>query len=522
MIAVHHFVVSESDDNLTLERKLRREILFARQHVYQIAAPTPLECLPEDSISGVELWVKREDLSPIKAYKWRGAFNKMAQLSQAERVGGVVTASAGNHAQGVALAANHLSVEADIVMPRSTPVVKRQAVRRLGGQSVRIILRGDSYDDAFAFAQENGKQTGRTYIHAYDDLHVIAGQGTLADEIVMSGQEPFDRVYLQIGGGGMAGGVACWLKMFWPDVEIVGVEGEGQASMKKALEEGKPVRLDYLDIFCDGTAVRKAGELPFQLARTYLDRMLTVSNDEVCQAIRTMWEGLRCIPEPSGAMGLAAALKEQDINQGKKVLVILCGANLDFVHLASIAGASGIAGEVTASFRIHIPETPGSMLKLLDSCFNDLNIVDFQYGKRDPNEAWPVFGISTTPGRMSQFQAALTRHGFEFKDVTGSEDVQFRVIPYQAGLLGHPLFLNLEFYERAGALHDFLSETIRGKASFCYFNYRYSGERVGRALIGLEFDSAELRHDFLALLKTQGEGFRRCQEVDPEVMARLL
>ena len=275
----------ERDADLPLDRRLRQEILFARERIYHFARPTPLERL---DLPGLDVWVKREDLSPIKAYKWRGACNRMAVLSEDERRRGVVTASAGNHAQGVALAAAKLGIDARIHMPRPTPRVKQEAVLKHGRDRVKIILAGDSYDEAVASARADEAESGAVYVHAYDDLQVMAGQGTLADEVVLSGHGPFDLAYLQIGGGGMAAGVAEWLRTYWPGIGLVGVEGEGQASMKAALEAGEPTLLEEVDIFCDGTAVRKVGTLPFEICKLHLDRVEAVSNAEVVGAIRAL------------------------------------------------------------------------------------------------------------------------------------------------------------------------------------------------------------------------------------------
>ena len=260
-----------------LERRLRQEILLARERVYRFGKPTPIERL-ELPGPGPEIWVKREDLSAVKSYKWRGACNRMTNLSIGETKRGVVTASAGNHAQGVALAARTLGIRARIHMPRSTPRVKQSAVMHHGGEFVEIHLSGDSYDDALQAAREHEEASGAVYIHAYDDLQVMAGQGTLADEVVLSGHGPFDAAYLQIGGGGLAAGVSTWLKTYWPDIAITGVEGEGQASMKAAFDAGKPVALEEMDLFCDGTAVRTAGQMPFEICRQSLAQIETVSN----------------------------------------------------------------------------------------------------------------------------------------------------------------------------------------------------------------------------------------------------
>lgn len=508
-------------EDLPLDRQLRQEILFARERVYRFGKPTPLEKLVLPG-PGPEIWIKREDLSPIKAYKWRGACNRMSVLTESEARRGVVTASAGNHAQGVALAARVLGIKARIYMPRSTPKVKQAAVLSHGQEFVEIHLAGDSYDDAVSAARADEESTGAVYVHAYDDLKVMAGQGTLADEVVLSGHGPFDEAYLQIGGGGMAAGVSCWLKTYWPEIRIMGVEGVGQASMKAALAAGERVTLDSVDLFCDGTAVGKAGELPFEICKSTLDGVETVTNTEVSHAIRTLWEGLRCISEPSGAMGLAAVLKNREKLVGKRVLVVLCGANIDFRQLGIIAQSEGAGAQASRTLRVKIPERAGTMLELLDSCFEGLNIADFQYGKNDAAEAWPAFTISAEqPEILDSLPQKLEAHGFDWQDLTGAEDIQFRAIPLRGDLLSFPAFLRLDFYERPGALHDFLNQRIRGNASLCYFNYRQSGERIGRALIGLDFPSPYEREALLMTIPSQGDGYRLCVPVDEETSKRL-
>lgn len=509
----------DRDDSLPLDRRLRQEILLARERVYHFGTATPLEPL---RLPGLEIWVKREDLSPIKAYKWRGASNRIATLDDSERARGVVTASAGNHAQGVALAARSLGVRARIYMPRSTPRVKQDAVRRIGGEWVEIRLSGDSYDEAVTASREDERSSGAVYIHAYDDLQVMAGQGTLADEVVLSGHGPFDVAYLQVGGGGLAAGVSEWLRTYWPEMEIVGVEGEQQASMAAALEAGSPVPLDHLDIFCDGTAVREAGGLPFEICRKTLDRMMTVSNGEVARAIRVMWEGLRCVAEPSGAMGLAAALQEQEMLEGKRILVVLCGANVDFLQLGLIAASEDVDSKEARTLRVCIDEEPGAMLRLLDECFAGFNISDFQYGKVDPARAWPVFTVHAEESDdLEQLSGRLDAGGFAWEELDDAVDVSFRAIPLRGDQLSHPLFLRLEFYERPGALHDFLAQARLGEVNLCYFNYRQSGERIGRALIGLDFPGDPERETFLRELPPHGDGYRLCEPLDEEATARL-
>ena len=509
-------------DEMPLTRRLRQEILFARERVQRFGRATPLEKLVLGG-RGPEIWVKREDLCAIKAYKWRGAANRMSVLTEEERSRGVVTASAGNHAQGVALAAQQLGVKARIYMPGSSPRVKQQAVLHHGKEWVEIVLSGDSYDEAVVAARKDEVATGAVYVHAYDDLQVMAGQGTLADEVVMSGEGPFDAAFLQIGGGGMAAGVSCWLQTYWPEMQLIGVEGEGQASMKAALAAGKPVALDEVDLFCDGTAVRRAGDLPFEICRETLTRMITVSNAEVSQAMRVLWEGLRAVSEPSGAMGLAAVLQEREKWIGKKVLVVLCGANIDFQQLGVIAQSTGTGELASRTVRVNIPERPGAMLALLDGCFAGLNIADFQYGKSDRNEAWPVLTVTGSDvAGVASLPERLEAAGMAWQELDGAVDVQFRAIPLRANLLDYPLFLRLDFYERVGALHDFLDTVIRGRASFCYFNYRQSGERIGRALIGLDFDNAASRGTFRAALPGRGPGYRQCRVVEDDVTLRLL
>jgi len=510
-----------ASDPSTIER-LRREILLARERVYHFGQATPIERLPMPE-AGPEVWVKREDLSTVKSYKWRGACNRMSVLGPGERRRGVVSASAGNHAQGVALAARVLGVKARIYMPLSTPKVKQAAVLQHGGEWVEIRLEGESYDDAVQAARRDESESGAVYVHAYDDLQVMAGQGTLADEVVMSGHGPFDAAYLQIGGGGMAGAVASWLRSFWPDIRLIGVEGEGQASMKAAIEAGSPVELRQLDLFCDGTAVRKAGQLPYEVCSLLLDEMVTVSNAEVSHAIRTLWEGLRCISEPSGAMGLAALLKQQQQMAGKRVLVILCGANIDFLQLGLVAQSQGATAQQGRTLSVCIPERPGTMLQLLNDGFAGLDISDFQYGKTAADAAWPLFTLTAEdPLLLQEVTAKLDAMGLAWREIGDAEDVRFRAIPLRADLLSHPAFLRLDFYERPGALHDFLAQRVKGNANLCYFNYRQTGERIGRALIGLDFPSPFERDALMMSIPDHGEGYRRCQRLDEESTRRIL
>jgi len=493
-------------------------ILEARRFVYEAAGPTPLQRL--DLGCDESVYVKREDLSPIHAYKWRGAYNRMRQLSDSERARGVVCASAGNHAQGVALAAQKLGTTAVVFMPRSTPLMKQEAVASIGGELVDVRLEGDSYDEACDAARELAQAGSRSFIHPYDDLAVMAGQGTLADEIVMSGVGSFDRVYLQIGGGGMAAGVACWLRRHYPGIEIVGVEGVDQASMAAAARAGAPVTLDYLDVFCDGTAVKRAGVLTSRLCARLIDRYVTVSNPEVCAAVQLLWENLRAIPEPAGAMGLAAWMKERESSRQLRVLTILCGGNMDFGQLAWVVRHAGIGSGRRKHYRFSIPERSGSLLELLGLFPREVNVVEFQHGVCDSPEARPVIGVDALPGELERFEAALEAAGVPFEDATGQEDVEFRVIHYDAGLLSCPIFIRIEFPERAGALREFLERSGRS-ASIVYFNYSYTGERVGRALIGFDFDNEAARAAFREVALGRGTVLRFAEEVSEKTLSRL-
>lgn len=493
--------------------------LAARQRVYEAGAATPLERL--DLGTDEAVYVKREDLSPIHAYKWRGAYNRMKLLTPEELERGVVCASAGNHAQGVALAARKLGTTATIYMPRSTPYMKQAAVRSIGGDAVTVVLEGDAYDAASAAAKAVSAKSGQTFVHPYDDLAVIAGQGTMADEIVMSGVGGFDRVYLQIGGGGMAAGVACWLKRYYPDIEVVGVEGVNQASMAAAVRSGNPVTLDYLDVFCDGTAVKRAGELTSKLCGQLIDRFVTVTNPEVCAAIQVMWERMRAIPEPAGAMGLAAWMKERESCKGKRVLTILCGGNMDFGQLSWIVRHAGIGSARRKYYRFKIPERPGSLLSLLERFPEGVNIVEFQHGIVRGKGAFPVIGIDAMPQQMELFERNLGTLGIDFDDATGQEDVEFRIIHYDASLMEHPLFIRIEFPERPGALKEFLGTNCQD-ASIVYFNYNYTGERVGRALIGFDFKSEETLAAFRHAVFEKDTVLRYAKELSPQVMSRIV
>jgi threonine dehydratase len=507
--------------NQNLADQLFEEALRARTRVYRAGQQTPLQEIYNNG-GGYRIFVKREDLGPINAYKWRGAYNAVSVYHEKTDCKTVVAASAGNHAQGVALAARQLGIGAKIFMPLSTPMMKQVSVKRHGGENVEIILHGDTYNESAEAAKHYYQKHNYVYVHPFDDLYTMAGQATIADEIMLSGEGPFDYAFVQIGGGGMAGAVASWLKIHNPNIKIIGVEGIDQASMKKSVEAGQPITLDSVDTFCDGTAVTRPGDLTFQICRKYIDAYITVTNEEVSAAIQRMWDAKRVIPEPSGAMGLAGLVQYAENYpkevQGKKLLCILCGANMDFGKLTMIAQRSAIGAHRRRYLRFHIGEEKGGLLGLLDTHFKDINVSEFLYGKVDENNAWPVIALESAPERMEQLDKDLKAANVPFEDVTLDADVRYRIINYNPALFKNPLLMNVQFPERRGALRDFMRK-ISGIANLCYFNYAYSGESIGRAIMGFEFDAPARQEEFYGLIKDSPV---HCEPVEAATAARIL
>lgn len=501
--------------------RLFTEILQARSRVYRAGSPTPLQPLPVPCVDA-QIYVKREDLSPINAYKWRGAYNCTAVLNESEGASCVVAASAGNHAQGVALAARMLGIQAKIYMPLSTPQMKQRAVKLHGQDHVEIVLVGDTYDQASDAAKGYAAQNDLPYVHPFDNIYTIAGQATIADEVILSGDGPFDYVFLQIGGGGMAAGVSSWIKLHYPATKVIGVEGIGQASMAASLAHGEPVTLHEVDTFCDGTAVKRPGDLTFDICRRTIDDMVTVTNEEVCSAIQKFWDAKRVIPEPAGAMGLAGAIKyaleHPEQIRGKKILCILCGANMDFGKLALISSQSAIGANRRKYLRFHLSETSGSLLELLDHAFTDVNVSEFQYGKISGTEAYPVIAFEASPEKIDDLQNSLHKEKIEFEDVTEDADVRYRIINYNPALFSHPLLFHVHFPERKGALRDFMRR-VSEVSNLCYFNYSYSGETIGRALMGFEFKSPEDHVRFYQITETSPV---ECRLLERDAARRIL
>ena len=507
---------------MSLKDQLFAEVLLARTRIYHAGDKTPLQQISIPEIDA-QIFIKREDLSPINAYKWRGAYNCTAVLKEKQNAKVVVAASAGNHAQGVALAARMLGIQAKIFMPLPTPMMKQRAVKLHGGDAVEIILVGDNFDVASQEARDYCAKHHYAYVHPFDDIHTIAGQATIADELALAGESPFDYAFLQIGGGGLAAGVSCWLKAHHPNTVIYGVEGIGQASMKASIEAGSPITLAEVDTFCDGTAVKRPGDLTFELCKASLDGIHTVTNEEVSAAIQQLWDACRTIPEPSGAMGLAGLVKFAQENpdkvKGKKLLAVVCGANMDFSKLALISSQSAVGAHRRRYLRLHIPETCGGLLGLLEKHFADVNVSEFQYGKVSEKDGRPVVAFEASPARIDQLFADLKKANVAFEDVTGDADVRYRIIPYDASLFKRPLFFHVHFPERRGALRDFL-KSVSSIANLCYFNYAYSGESIGRALMGFEFTSDKDHDTFHALIT--GNQVVNCKPLNAAVAARMM
>jgi len=500
---------------------LNEEILHARTRVYKAGNPTPLQEIHSNG-APYRVFVKREDLGPINAYKWRGAYNAVAAYHEKTGCKTVVAASAGNHAQGVALAAKKLGLQAKIFMPLSTPMMKQISVKRHGGDSVEIILHGDNYNESADEARLYVEKHKLTYVHPFDDIYTMAGQATVADEIMMDQQGPFDFAFLQIGGGGMAAAVAYWLKLHNPKIKIIGVEGIDQASMKTSVEAGVPITLNSVDTFCDGTAVTRPGLIAFDLCRKYIDTYITVTNEEVSAAIQRMWDANRVIPEPSGAIGLAGLTQyaqefAKDV-QGKKLLCVITGANMDFSKITQIAQRSAIGAHRRRYLRFHVNEESGGLLSLLDKHFKELNVSEFLYGKISKSDAWPVIALEAAPETMEALDDKLTKQGLSFEDVTMDPDVRYRIINYNPALFKDPVLMHIQFPERKGALRDLLRK-ITGIANVCYFNYAYSGESIGRAIMGFEFDTPAKKQEFYKVLATTVVTYR---PVDDAAAARIL
>ncbi|MEY3464319.1 MAG: threonine ammonia-lyase, biosynthetic [Cyanobacteriota bacterium] len=483
-----------------------------RARVYDVAIESPLDPAPNLSARlGNRVLLKREDLQPVFSFKLRGAYNKMAGLSAAELERGVIAASAGNHAQGVALAAQKLRCRAVIVMPVTTPEVKVKAVAARGAE---VVLHGDNYDAACAEASRLGAERGLTFIHPFDDPEVIAGQGTIGMEILRQCSAPPDAIYLAVGGGGLIAGVASFVKAVWPQVQIVGVEPVDADAMAQSLARGERVRLEQVGLFADGVAVRQVGEHTFALARQTVDRMVTVDTDAICAAIKDVFEDTRSILEPAGALavaGLKADVAAQDL-QGRTLVAVACGANMNFDRLRFVAERTEIGEGREAMLAVEIPERPGSLRQFCAE-LGTRNLTEFSYRLADPSRAHIFLGVQTGGSSDErELVEALTAAGFPCLNLSHDEFAKLHLRHMVGGRLPsaalgsgvRELLYRFEFPERPGALMRFLT-SLHPNWNISIFHYRNHGADVGRIVVGVQVPEAEMAdwQDFLEGLHYQ-------------------
>ena len=485
-----------------------------RARVYDVAVETPLDfarSLSQRTCNQVLL--KREDLQSVFSFKLRGAYNKMALLTQAEKKQGVIAASAGNHAQGVALSAQKLGISALIVMPTTTPEIKSQSVKAMGAE---IVLFGDSYSDAYAHAHALAQTSGRVFIHPYDDEDIIAGQGTVAMEILRQQTGDLDAIFVPVGGGGLLAGVAIYTKFVRPDVKIIGVEPEDSDCLNQALKAGERVVLNQVGLFADGVAVKQIGKFPFELAQQYVDAVITVSTDEICAAIKDIFDDTRSIAEPAGALAIAGLKKyvQENAITHQTLVAIDSGANMNFDRLRYVAERAQVGEHKEILLAVTIPEVAGSFLRFCQ-LLDGRSITEFNYRYFDASQAQVFVGISSA-GQLSDRATLIThlqQHGFSVVDMTAN-DLAKEHIRYMVG--GHTphtlseLIYSVEFPERPGALLNFLTE-LGGRWNISLFHYRNHGAAFGKVLIGLQMAPAQ-QNDFHACLNALG--FNYYEETD--------
>ncbi|MDX1507042.1 MAG: threonine ammonia-lyase, biosynthetic [Woeseiaceae bacterium] len=474
------------------EQQYLERIRAAR--VYDVADKTPLELAQNLSRrTGNRILMKREDLQPVFSFKLRGAYNKIAALGDADLANGVICSSAGNHAQGVALAARQRGVRAVVVMPVTTPQIKVEAVRALGGD---VELFGDTYDDAYAHASGRAKREQLVFVHPFDDADVIAGQGTIGAEILEQADEPIDAIFVPIGGGGLIAGIACCIKAQRPDIRIIGVEPADSAAMRDSIAAGQPVVLDHVGIFADGVAVRRVGDETFRLCQQYVDDFMTVDTDQVCAAIKDIFEDTRSIVEPAGGLAIAGAKKYIAANgiTGGTFVTISCGANVNFDRLRHIAERAAVGEQQEMLLAAEIPEEPGSFRRFCET-IGRRGITEFNYRYSDTSRAHIFVGVQLQDGlreRLSLLQA-LGDAGYPVVDLSDDEMAKLHVrhmVGGRAPEVANERLFRFEFPERPGALLDFLN-AIGTDWNITLFHYRNHGSDHGRILAGIDCPQEE-------------------------------
>ena len=463
-----------------------QKILTAR--VYDVADETPLEAAKNLSRRvGNHVFLKREDTQPVFSFKLRGAYNKMAGLTTEQLKRGVICASAGNHAQGVALGAKRLGCKAMIVMPVTTPKVKVDAVRALGGE---VVLHGDSYSDAHVKALALEAEHSMIFVHPFDDPDVIAGQGTIAMEILRQHPGPIDAVFVAIGGGGLISGVAAYIKAVRPEIKVIGVQTTDSDAMLRSVRAGKRVQLAEVGLFADGTAVKQVGVETFRLARKWVDDYVVVDTDAVCAAIKDVFQDTRSILEPSGAMGVAAVKQYVDTHRckGQTFVAITCGANMNFDRLRFVAERAEVGEEREAVFAVTIPEARGSF-KRFCALIGPRSVTEFNYRISDSKQAHVFVGLATAKrDEARKLAAQFSKHGFDTLDLTDDELAKQHVrhmVGGRSALAANERVYRFIFPERPGALMRFLS-SMHPDWNISLFHYRNQGADFGRILVGIQ------------------------------------
>lgn len=465
-----------------------RKILAAR--VYDVAIESPLHIAPFLSERlGNQIWVKREDQQPVYSFKLRGAYNKVVQLTEEEKAKGVVAASAGNHAQGLALAAQKLGIKATIVMPRTTPDIKVRSVKARGA---RVVLQGDAFDDAFAYSQKLVEEKGMTYVHPYDDPEVIAGQGTIAMEVLRQLSGPLDAVFIPVGGGGLMAGMAAYIKALRPDVRVIGVESSESASLHAALAAGERVILPQVGIFADGVAVAQIGKNTWEICKDHVDEVITCTPDEICAAIKDVFDDTRAVCEPAGALSVAGVKKyvEREGCEGLNLVAILSGANVNFDRLRYISEVAEIGEGREVILAVTIPEQPGSFQRFC-SLIGKRPITEFNYRYGDNQQAQIYVGIKVgaEPGARQALLDELRADHYPVLDITDDEMAKYHIRHMVGGhapaSVTDEQVYRVEFPERPGALLNFLRK-LGKQFNISLFHYRNHGAAYGRVLVGLQ------------------------------------